>query len=134
MGPHPFPHGPGPYDGAPWWPLAHAAADALTLLLLLGLVGLVGWGVVHWARRRQPLADVPAAPSAVELLRRRFARGEIDAATFEAMLGRIMASEAWEQSGWQSGGASGAPTGPLWSEADDPTERLRPDVPATGSD
>ena len=94
------------YGSAGW------AGSALPMLLgmsLWGMTGLLLLGLVLWLilqRVGHPLADTLAAPfstrwtlrevpqpTATDLLRERYARGEIDLATFEEMLTRIEAPE-----------------------------------------
>jgi uncharacterized membrane protein len=83
------------------WP--RLLAFGLGSLLWLGLLALIIFALARAFSR--PRASVPppmATPaagggSAVELLRRRYAAGEIDATTFEQMLERLVASEAYEQ-------------------------------------
>jgi len=62
-------------------------------LLWLALLGLAIWALVRWlirATSRHPHAQTPASgPSAMEILRQRYARGEIDATTFEQMRERL---------------------------------------------
>lgn len=89
--------GPDPYWAGPL-PLL---LSGLSLLMWLGMLALLVWAVSRWLLPRastpaaEPLADVQDV-SAVELLRRRYALGEIDAVTFEQMLERLLASEAWD--------------------------------------
>lgn len=74
----------------------------LFLLLLLTLLGLLIWlaGRAIFGRGRNQPAVSPAVASvgtggtvsAVELLRQRYARGEIDGDTFQAMLAQLRAS------------------------------------------
>jgi putative membrane protein len=70
------------------------------LWLLGGLFWIVIWALLIWGltrwfssrKRRMPfyLSDQPPVkPSALEILRQRYARGEIDAATFEQMRERL---------------------------------------------
>jgi putative membrane protein len=71
-------------------------------LLFLGkffwlvLLGLLIWGVVRrFSARRTPFYHPgvpPVQPSAMEILRQRYARGEIDAVTFDRMRERLEAS------------------------------------------
>jgi putative membrane protein len=66
-------------------------------LLWLVLIGLCIWMLVRWLATRSPRRDdwhhsVAPEPSALEILRRRYARGDIDTATFEQMRERIIAS------------------------------------------
>ncbi len=71
-------------------------------LLLLGkffwlvVLGLLIWGVVRrFSARRTPFyrpGVPPVQPSAMEILRQRYARGEIDAVAFDQMRERLEAS------------------------------------------
>ncbi len=66
-------------------------------LFWLMIIGALIWLAVQLVRgpRGTPLRQVAAQPpiSAMEVLRLRYVRGEIDAATFEEMRQRILASE-----------------------------------------
>ncbi len=95
---HPFTPDPG--FGSPWWGLAHLVVGGLGTLFWLALIGLAIWAIVRWTRRR-PTQGTPTL-SATEVLRQRFARGEIDATTFSQMMERLSASEApnWGQTGY----------------------------------
>ena len=70
----------------------------ISSVIWLALVGIAVWAFVSWARSRSRLpADRPfdtAAPglSAQEILRQRYARGEIDLATFQQMQAELNAS------------------------------------------
>ncbi len=52
-----------------------------------------GAGPFHAGPGPQHFGPQPQQPSAMEILRRRYARGEIDAATFDQMRERLEASE-----------------------------------------
>ena len=87
--------GPGPYVAGP----VSLLLSGLSLLLWLGIPALL----LLWLAGRSLLSHGSAPPpdpvverynvSAVELLRQRYALGEIDAVTFEQMLERLLASE-----------------------------------------
>ncbi len=69
------------------------------IVFWIALLSLVIWGLVHWLGNRgaspfQPWTtrQPPAESSALELLRQRYARGEIDGATFDQMRERLEAS------------------------------------------
>jgi putative membrane protein len=56
----------------------------------IALIGLVIWGLGRLlARRESSSGQLDSGPSALEILRQRYARGEIDAATFDDMRRRI---------------------------------------------
>ena len=67
-------------------------------ILWIALLGILVWAVIRWFERKArfsgqrgssgPMSDV----SALEILRQRYARGEIDAATFENMRERLEVS------------------------------------------
>ncbi len=95
----------------------------LSRLLWIALIALLIWSLVRWARMRRahwnqpmtpymphsaymtgtppttaPRPDAPInQPTALEILDRRYANGEIDAATFENMRERILASHGSAQ-------------------------------------
>jgi len=74
-------------------------------IFMLVLLGLLIWGLIRWFSTRgrhyhmppryNPVPPTstpgtpPSQPSAMEILRQRYARGEIDAATFENMRERL---------------------------------------------
>ncbi len=73
--------------GDAWWP--GMIAMGLSWLFVVVLVAVVAWALVRWLGGR-PLSGGPTAgPSALELLRQRYARGEIDTATYEDMRQRL---------------------------------------------
>jgi putative membrane protein len=74
------------------WSGAMMAGMAVWGLIWLIIVGLVIWAVVRWLDRRIAAPSPTSGPSALEPLRQRYARGEIDAATFEVMRERLEAS------------------------------------------
>ena len=63
-------------------------------LFSLALLGVLIWALVRWLGSRAPTPTMPPAgsgPSALEILRQRYARGEIDTTTFEQMRERLEA-------------------------------------------
>jgi putative membrane protein len=63
----------------------------------LVLLGLAIWGIVRWINRHPASNDTYGRTSAsespaMEILRQRYARGEIDMATFEQMRDRMQAT------------------------------------------
>lgn len=62
----------------------------LSSLLLIALIAVLIWAVVSWLNEKNANTTTP---SAMEVLRRRYARGEIDTATFEQMRERLEAHE-----------------------------------------
>lgn len=71
------------------WPLA--LWMMLGGLFWLVVLGLVIWGLVRWLGGRSGSSGQPpvSGPSAQDILRERYARGEIDTATFERMTARL---------------------------------------------
>ena len=73
---------------------------ALSVLPWLVVPGLLVWAATRWGAMQRPPAEPAIEPpppiSAAELLRQRYVLGEIDATTFEEMLGRVLHSEAQE--------------------------------------
>ena len=73
--------------GFGFWPLLP--------LFWIGIVAFFCWGVSYWFGRRDrylssyPPEMPPQGLSALEILRQRYARGEIDAVTFEQMRERL---------------------------------------------
>lgn len=82
----------GYYPGMGWWMI-------LSSLFWLALIGIAVWALVRWVshqtrtRPDHPMDGPPmgpsVGPSAEENLRQRYARGEIDAATYEQMRERL---------------------------------------------
>jgi putative membrane protein len=60
----------------------------LNMVFWAAIIGLLVWALVRWLTLRSPGAGAPG-PSALEILRQRYARGDIDAATFEQMRARL---------------------------------------------
>jgi putative membrane protein len=65
-------------------------------IVWLVLLGIAIWALVHWVSHRTPVSGLSSGPSAIEILRQRYARGEIDATTFEQMRERLEASQRSE--------------------------------------
>ncbi len=69
------------------------------MVLWIALLVVLVWALIRWltSKTSTPMPPVtgtpPSAPSALEILRQRYARGEIDTATFEQMRERLEASE-----------------------------------------
>jgi len=69
-----------------------------TILWIAVLVVLV-WALIRWLNTRTstpvplPSSGVQSGPTALEILRQRYARGEIDTATFEQMRERLEGSD-----------------------------------------
>ena len=76
--------------GIGFWPLFP--------LFWIGIVALFCWGASRWfgwRDRHGPFyapGEAPFEPNALEILRRRYARGEIDATTFDQMRERLESS------------------------------------------
>lgn len=70
----------------------------LSMLLWVLVIGLLVWALARWLLpRSSSVGGPPSTPmglSAIEILRQRYARGEIDAATFEQMRERLEGSGA----------------------------------------
>ncbi len=70
---------------------------AFGMVLSLALLGVLVWALIRWLTGRViPSAErapmMPPGPSALEILQQRYARGEIDDATYEQMRERLQAS------------------------------------------
>ena len=67
-------------NGMGWWMV-------ISSIIWLGLIAVAVWAFARWASRpaQLPPSNLTPAPSATEILRQRFARGEIDSDTFERM-------------------------------------------------
>lgn len=67
----------------------------LSMLLWALVIGLLVWALIRWLATSPRGLTTPGAgptgPSAMEILRQRYARGEIDSATFEQMRERLEA-------------------------------------------
>jgi putative membrane protein len=74
-------------------------AMLLNGVVWIALIGLLIWAVSRLFSQRASSTDHPdAGPSAMEILRQRYARGEIDEATFERMRAQLEATGARDTS------------------------------------
>ena len=77
------------YDmtGMGWWMI-------ISSLIWFGLIAVAVWAFARWASRpsQSHASNTFPAPSATEILRQRFARGEIDSDTFVHMRQQLEAS------------------------------------------
>src|SRR5207249_11026039 len=79
-----------------WWP--GMLLSTLNTVLWIALLMVLIWALLKWLSPyiMSEIADIfgitPEAPSALEILRQRYAAGEIDAITFEQMRERLEAS------------------------------------------
>ncbi len=68
------------------------------MLLWIALLVVLTWALIRWLSSKVTTSAPPvtitsvSGPSAMEILRQRYARGEIDTATFEQMRERLEAS------------------------------------------
>ncbi len=64
-------------------------------VLWIAILVILVWALIRWLERKTHVSapSGSASPSAVEVLRQRYARGELDAATFEQMRERLQATE-----------------------------------------
>lgn len=74
------------YWGIGFWPLLP--------LFWIGIVAIFCWGAFRWFgwRNWRGTFATSIEPDALEILRRRYARGEIDAITFDQMRERLESS------------------------------------------
>jgi putative membrane protein len=67
----------------------------ISSLVWLVIVGIAVWALVRWLNIRGPVSPTPPnstgspGPSALEILRQRYARGELDEATFQRMQAQL---------------------------------------------
>jgi putative membrane protein len=66
------------------------------MTLWVVLLALLIWALIRWLNRRTGPSQEssPAERSALEILRQRYARGEIDQTTFEQMRERLQGADA----------------------------------------
>lgn len=84
----------GYYPGGGGWPMM-----VLGNVLWIALLGLLVWAIIHWLEYRLTRKPGTSASgfSALEILRQRYARGEIDTPTFEQMRERLEGSYAIDE-------------------------------------
>jgi len=64
-------------------------------ILWIALLAVLVWALIRWLERKSSAAvppstgTTPSGPSALEILQQRYARGEIDTATYEQMRERL---------------------------------------------
>jgi len=93
---HHWIYGPPGGGGFVWWP--GMLLSVLSILFLAALFIGLAWALLRWLMPtiRPMLTDIfgmkSTAYSALEILRQRYAAGEIDAVTFEQMRERLEAS------------------------------------------
>ena len=86
--------------GFNWWGMV---LMMLGSLLWIALLFVIVWALIRWLNHRTHSPIWPTTtmhdngPTAMEILRQRYARGEIDATTFEQMRERIESSSASQQ-------------------------------------
>ena len=74
-----------------------------SMLFWFAFLGALIWGLVHWLSGRSSAPSVtPGSPSALEILRQRYARGEIDDATFLRMRQQLVESDISSDAGPRS--------------------------------
>jgi len=77
-------------------------------LVVLALLALLVWALIRWlpgrmSRASEPFESTPSGESsALEILEQRYARGEIDQATFERMREQLQASQRTNSSSGSS--------------------------------
>ena len=93
-----------------WWWYGYPGAGMAAWVIIssviwLAIIGVAVWAFVRWvsahtgstqASASHPFTTEPAGPSADEILRQRYARGEIDGQTFERMQAQLNASSTHE--------------------------------------
>lgn len=67
---------------------------SLVSILCIAVIVVLIWALVRWFNRRSMNATLQSpAPMAMETLRQRYSRGDIDAATFEQMRAQLETHE-----------------------------------------
>jgi putative membrane protein len=81
-----------------------ALAMTLGMLLWFGVLALLIWALMRWITDRTSLsASMRETVSADEFLRQRYARGEIDEATFDRMRDQLQTTSSREGKPMASG-------------------------------
>jgi putative membrane protein len=74
---------------------------SLGTILWIALLVVLVWALLRWLSNRTstpvppPSSGVQSGPTALEILRQRYARGEIDTATYEQMRERLEATPSY---------------------------------------
>jgi putative membrane protein len=63
-----------------------------SMLFWFALLGALIWALVRWVTRSGLSSGLAGGPSALEILQQRYARGEIDDATFQRMQHQLLDS------------------------------------------
>jgi putative membrane protein len=74
----------------------------LSMLFWFALLGALIWALVRWITRSGVSSGTPSSPSALEILQQRYARGEIDDATFERMRQQLLGNASPRDGGLPS--------------------------------
>ena len=82
-----FGYGPGMMDGNFGFGMMNGFGGVFMILLWVVIIGLGVWLVINLVSRTnsQPPANLPPAESALDILKKRYARGEITKEQFEEM-------------------------------------------------
>jgi putative membrane protein len=70
-----------------------------SMLFWFALLGALIWGLVHWLTSRSATTTNSGSPSALEILQQRYARGELDEATFTRMRQQLQRSDVASDAG-----------------------------------
>ena len=62
-------------------------------LLWIALIAVIVWALMNFLNKKGSSTTQTSAPSAIEIVCQRYARGEIDGATFEQMRAQLQESE-----------------------------------------
>jgi putative membrane protein len=74
---------------------------SLGMILWIALLVVLVWALIRWLNTRTstpaspPSSAVQSGPTALEILQQRYARGEIDTATYEQMRERLEATPSY---------------------------------------